>query len=52
MVTGEGSGVAAFWVMGEGLICAVFGELACVMVVSAVFCCVWTAVAGVSLSNL
>ena len=38
--------------MGEVLICAVIGELGSVMVVGAMFCNVWTAGGGVSLSCL
>ena len=37
----EGGGVVGFWMMGDGVICAVFGELGSMMVVGAVFCSVW-----------
>ena len=50
--SGEGGGVVDFWMMGYGLICAVFGELGSVMVVGAVIYSVCAAGGGVSLSGV
>ena len=34
----EEGGVASFWMMGDGVICAVFGDLGSVMVVGVAIC--------------
>ena len=39
--SGEEGGVAGFWMMGSGVICAVFGDLCSVMVVGVTICSVF-----------
>ena len=48
--SGEGGGVVGFLMMGDAMICAVFGDLGSVMVVSAMIFSVF--VAGVSFSGV
>ena len=50
--SGEGGGVVGFWMMADGMICAVFGELGCVMVVGAVIWIVCRAAGGVFFSGV
>ena len=50
--SGEGGDVVGFLMMGDGLICAVFGDLGSVMVVSAMNCSVCVTGGGVSFSSV
>ena len=50
--SGEGGSVVGFWMMGDGVICAVFGELSSMMMVDAMTCSFCIAGGGVSLSAI
>ena len=49
--SGEG-GVVGFWMMGDGVICAVYGGLGTVMVVGVAICSVYVAGGDVSFSDV
>ena len=49
--SGEG-GVVGFWMMGDGVICAVYGGLGTVMVVGVAICSVYVAGGDISFSDV